>query len=125
MGTWGAGNFDGDTAGDFLSTITASLVKDITTAMNGDPVGLEPDEWDGNKVPGAIELLALIAAQHWVGTVLPKAADVRAWSAKFIGIWDATIDDLDPNEEWKVKRREVLVRTFDSLVSACSREEAS
>lgn len=125
MGTWGPGNFDSDTAADHLSILASKLVTDIATAMSGDLVGLEPDEWDGTTVPCNVELLTLIAKQRWVGVTLPAPDAVAAWSTTFVGVWDASIDDLGPSPTWKHARREVLVRTFAELELLCAREAAS
>ena len=121
MGTWGSGNFDSDTAADFLSELVASIVSKLETAMSGDDVSLEPDEWEGTTVPCTVELLALLARQRWVGVTLPLPATVAAWSTRYLAIWDAAIDELGPGPDWKSERRAVLVRTFDELRGECER----
>lgn len=123
MGTWGAGNFDGDTAADHLSSLTARLREEIAKAMAGDPVELEPDEYWGNAVPCNVEILAMLAEQRWVGVVVPDLATVIAWKAKFLGVWEASIDSLEPSPAWKKQRRAVLVATFDRLAKECRRRE--
>ncbi len=125
MGTWGPGNFDSDTAADHLSVLADKLVTDIETAMSGEPTGLEPDEWDGTTVPCNVELLTLLAKQRWVGVTLPAPATVAAWGTRFVEVWDGSIDGLTPKPEWKLARREVLVRTFAELEELCAREAAS
>jgi hypothetical protein len=115
MGTWGAGNFDSDTAADHLSTIAAKLIGEIEAAMRGDPVEIEADEYWGVAVPCNLELLALFAEQGWVGALLPDSAEIAAWKAKFLEVWEESIDGLSPSLEWKKARRAVLVRTFDRL----------
>jgi hypothetical protein len=123
MGTWGPGNFDEDAAADLLSSTTSELLEQIVTAME-DPEGLEPDEIDGVMVPCNVELLALIAEQHWVGTTLPDATTVAAWKATYLAVWDGAIDGLAPKPAWKKERRAVLAHTFDRLHAACvAREE--
>lgn len=123
MGTWAAGNFDSDTAADHLSAITARLRDEVATAMAGDPVELEPDEFWGTAVPCNVEMLAMFAEQRWVGVVLPEAATVAAWKKTFLAVWEASIDDLGPNAAWKKARRAVLVETFDRLAKECRRRE--
>lgn len=125
MGTWGPGNFDSDTAADHVSMLASKLVTDIETAMNGDAVALEPDEWDGTTVPCNVELLTLIAKQGWVGVTLPAPDIVAGWGTKFVGIWAASIDGLDPSPQWKARRRDVLVRTFAELEALCARERSA
>jgi hypothetical protein len=123
MGTWGAGNFDNDTSADHLSIIAAKIHGDLKTAMEGDPVELEPDEYWGNAVPCNVEILALFAEQRWVGNVLPDSRTVAAWKKKYLAVWDKTIDTLGPDASWKKKRRAIIVKTFDRLAKQVHREE--
>ncbi|MER8084564.1 DUF4259 domain-containing protein [Streptomyces sp. NPDC058316] len=125
MGTWGSGNFDDDTAADHLSGITGRLVSEIEEAMAGDPVGLEPDEYWGVAVPCNVELLCLIAEQHYVGATVPGAAVVERWEKTFMDVWERTIDGLEPEPEHKEKRRAELIRTFDRLRTVLSAREAA
>ncbi|GGN92537.1 hypothetical protein GCM10010112_79830 [Actinoplanes lobatus] len=118
MGTWGAGNFDSDTAADHLSILTERLVSEVEEAMSGDPVELEPDEYWGVAVPCNLEILHVLASRRWVGVVLPEAATVEAWKATYLAVWDATIDGLEPAPEHRTQRRAALERTFDQLVEA-------
>ncbi|MEU1623016.1 DUF4259 domain-containing protein [Streptomyces sp. NPDC005722] len=115
MGSWGSGNFDGDTAADHLSLLTARLVREVEDAVAGAPGTLEPDEYWGVAVPCNVELLHLIAGRGWAGAVLPAAATVHRWKAAHLAAWDAAIDDLEPSPEYRAERRAVLVRTFDAL----------
>ncbi|MGW1406501.1 DUF4259 domain-containing protein [Streptomyces sp. NPDC002403] len=116
MGTWGSGNFDSDTAADHLSGVTGRLVSEIEEAMAGDPVGLEPDEYDGVTVPCNIELLCLIAEQNHVGASVPEPAVAEGWKKTFMDVWERTIDGLEPERGYKKDRRVELIRTFDRLV---------
>ncbi|WP_405751682.1 DUF4259 domain-containing protein [Streptomyces sp. NBC_00012] len=117
MGTWGSGNFDSDAAADHLSGITGRLVSEIEEAMAGDPVGLEPDEYDGVAVPCNVELLCLIAEQGHVGASVPEPAVVAEWKKTFMDVWERTIDGLEPKQGYKEDRRAELIRTFDRLVA--------
>ncbi|MFD3457460.1 DUF4259 domain-containing protein [Streptomyces sp. NPDC058691] len=121
MGGWGTGNFDEDTAADHLGLLTGRLTAEVAQAMDGDPSGLEPDEYWGVAVPCNLELLHLLATQGWVGVTLPEAATVRAWKARYLAVWDATVDGLEPGADYRARRREVLVRTFDGLTEVVER----
>jgi tetratricopeptide (TPR) repeat protein len=114
MGVWGEGNFDDDTAADYLSVLTRRLVEELAAAM--DNKNVEPDEYWGVAVPCIAELLNLIARQKWVGTMIPKPAVVDKWKRDYMSVWDGYIDQLDPNPELNERRRAVLVRTFDELL---------
>lgn len=117
MGTWGAGNFDNDTAADHVSQMVSRLVQEITEAIE-DPSSLEPDEYGGTMVPCNVELLTLIAKQGWTGAELNAVAvsNVRVWKSVYMGVWEQSIDELDPKALWKIERRQVLEQTFDALI---------
>ncbi|MFD7658060.1 hypothetical protein ACFV4N_29155, partial [Actinosynnema sp. NPDC059797] len=100
MGTWGTGNYDNDTAADHLGTRTGGLIEEIAEYFAGDPVELEPDEYGGVVVPGAVELLCLIAEQGWVGAALPPPDVAREWKRRYLEVWEATIDELEPSPEY-------------------------
>ncbi|MFF2013392.1 DUF4259 domain-containing protein [Streptomyces sp. NPDC058195] len=121
MGTWGSGNFDSDAAAEHLSEITGRLVSRIAEAMAGDPVLLEPDEYDGVTVPCDIELFCLIAEQGYVGAGVPEPGVVAGWRETFMGVWERTIDGLEPGPEYKEGRRAELTRTFDRLAALAER----
>ncbi|MEU1365563.1 DUF4259 domain-containing protein [Streptomyces sp. NPDC005803] len=118
MGTWGAGNFDSDTAADHLSELAGRLVTEVTEAMTGDPVGIEPDEYGGVTVPCNLELLLVLARQGWVGVTLPSPEVIRSWQKTFLAVWEATIDGLEPEPVYKAERRAVLNGTFERLAEA-------
>ncbi|MFJ3702722.1 MULTISPECIES: DUF4259 domain-containing protein [Streptomyces] len=118
MGTWGAGNFDSDTAADHLAALTDRLVTEVTEAMAGDPVELEPDEYRGVTVPCNLELLLVLARQGWVGVILPPPEVIRAWQQTFLAVWERTIDGLEPDPAYKDERRAVLDGTFEQLAAA-------
>lgn len=124
MGTWGSGNFDDDTAADHLSMVTDRLITEVADAMSGDPVRIEPDEYWGVAVPCNLELLHLIAQQGHVGACLPEPEVIAGWKARYLAVWDATIDGLEPKPAYKEQRRAVLVRTFDQLSELAEHERA-
>jgi tetratricopeptide (TPR) repeat protein len=116
MGTWGEGNFDGDTSTEHLYALMDRLVAEVTTAM-ANPQDIEPDEYWGCAIPCNIEILNVIARQRWSGTNIPKPAIVEQWKRDYLSVWDGHIDELEPAPEHKTKRREVLVKTFDELLT--------
>lgn len=123
MGTWGAGNFDSDTAADHLSILAARVLEELEAAFAGAERELEADEYWGVAVPCNVELLALFAEQRWVGNTLPTLATARGWKARYLAIWERSIDALSPKPGWKQERRSVIAATFDRLAEACAREE--
>ncbi|WNI24387.1 DUF4259 domain-containing protein [Streptomyces sp. ITFR-16] len=118
MGTWGAGNFDSDTAADHLSALVDRLVAEVTEVMSGDPAEIEPDEYGGVAVPCNLELLLMLDAAGWVGVTLPPAEVVRQWQESYMAVWERTIDGLGPSDAYRAERRAVLTGTFERLARA-------
>ncbi|MEV0495276.1 DUF4259 domain-containing protein [Streptomyces atratus] len=118
MGTWGAGNFDSDTAADHLAAPADRLVTEVTEAMSGDPVEFEPDEYRGVAVPCNLELLLVLARQGWVGAILPSPEMIRTWQEKFLAVRERTIDGLEPKLAYKDERSAILNETFEPLAEA-------
>ncbi|MFF3263130.1 DUF4259 domain-containing protein [Streptomyces sp. NPDC002932] len=125
MGTWGAGNFDSDTAADHLAELAERLVAEVTQAMGGDPVELEPDEYWGVAVPCNLELLLVLHRQDWVGVTLPPPEVIRAWRETFLAVWERTIDGLEPKPAYKDARRAILNDTFEQLAEASAATAAA
>ncbi|WP_406110641.1 DUF4259 domain-containing protein [Kitasatospora purpeofusca] len=117
MGTWGSGNFESDTALDHLSAVVGRLVEEVAEAMDGDPVGIEPDEYWGEAVPCQLELLHVLAQAGHATEGLPKAEVIEGWKETFMAVWERSIDGLEPKPRYKKERREVLIRTFDQLAA--------
>lgn len=115
MGTWAHGNFDNDTALDWLDDITGQLLDEIAEAMES-PELLEADELDADLVPCRIELLCAMAEKG----MPPQWPDVQLlaqWKQIFLQAWDCSIDELEPSEEYKRERRATLVATFDRMLA--------
>lgn len=115
MGTWAHGNFDNDTALDWLDDITAQLLDEISEAMDS-PETLQADELDADLVPCRIELLCAMAEKG----MPPQWPDVQVlaqWKQIFLQAWDASIDELEPTADYKRDRRNTLVATFDRMLA--------
>ena len=115
MGVWAHGNFDNDTALDWLGDITGQLLDEIAEAMDS-PELLEADELDADLVPCRIELLCAMAEKG----MPPQWPDVQLlaqWKQIFLQAWDASIDELEPSEDCKRERRATLVATFDRMLA--------
>ena len=114
MGTWAHGNFDNDTALDWLDDITGQLLDEIAEAMES-PELLEADELDADLVPCRIELLCAMAEKG-----MPHNGPMQLlaqWKQIFLQAWDSSIDELEPSEEYKRERRATLVATFDRMLA--------
>lgn len=125
MGVWGPGNFESDTVADGLGELTDRIIGDIAEQYDGasDDSALDPDEWGGEMVPAWLELLVDIVERRRVGATFPTAAVLTDWRDRYLRVWDGYIDDLDPDEDYKVARRAVLVGTFDRAISLAAIRE--
>ncbi len=115
MGVWGTGNFENDTAADYLSLITSQIAEEIEEAISH-PNEIEPDEFEGVVVPCKLEILYLFAKQHWVGLMLPDSALVIKWKKEYLFVWDQYMEKSDSKEEYINARRKVIAKTFDQLI---------
>jgi hypothetical protein len=113
MGRWGASNFSNDCAMDYIGRWVDQFVKEIEYAV-AEPGRMEPDEFYGDIMPC---LVALISHLHdLTGTsALPQPGVVAGWKAKYMAVWEAYIDRLNPAPGFKEARRAVLLETFDRL----------
>ncbi|NMM91368.1 DUF4259 domain-containing protein [Rhodococcus sp. SRB_17] len=122
MGVWGSGNFDSDTVADGLGMLTGRIVDDITAEFEEDS-SLEPDEWGGEMVPAWLEILTEIAETRRVGVRFPSTTVLIDWRDRYLRVWDGYIDELEPDDDYKVERRAVLVRTFERAVAVATERE--
>ncbi|OYD60879.1 DUF4259 domain-containing protein [Rhodococcus sp. OK302] len=122
MGVWGSGNFDSDTVADGLGMLTGRIVDDITAEFEDDS-SLEPDEWGGEMVPAWLEILTEIAETRRVGVSFPSTTVLIDWRDRYLRVWDGYIDELEPDDDYKVERRAVLVRTFERAVAVAAERE--
>lgn len=114
MGTWSHGNFENDAALDWLSETTGQLLSEITEAMDS-PDTLDADEWEADIVPCRIELLCVMS-ENGMRPNWPELDLLNEWKSIYLAAWDASIDELDPDPDYKSNRRTELVATFDRML---------
>lgn len=126
MGTWGPGNFEDDTAADGLGEITDDLIAKISEqfADEDDDTALEPDEWGGSMVPAWLELLTDLGSAGRVGATFPASTTIETWRDRYLRVWDEYIDELDPDEDYRVERLRVLTSTFERALALAHKREA-
>jgi hypothetical protein len=118
MGSWGAGNFDSDTAADHLGMLCEKILAQ-TSKMMRTKKRLAPDEYFGVAVPCNLELLNLIRRQGYVGCTLPEPEIIEEWKVRYMEVWDARIEGLAPGPQYaahRKARRRILLKTFDELI---------
>ena len=138
MGTWGAGNFDSDTALDyrdeFVQAHLQPLVREIEAAMEGEAKYIEPQEVEGVAVMCRVEILCWFAEQIGGGWVLPEPEVVGRWRKRYLAVWDGTMNQpwlfegrsITPAQSAKPgfadRRRVVVVGTWDRLEQMSRRQ---
>jgi Domain of unknown function (DUF4259) len=122
MGTWGSGNFQSDTALDHLGTVVQPLFTQISQAFKN-KVSLEPDEYDGTAALCNMDILVAIAyglgsqKSPFFISKFPQVKTIESWQKIYLEVWDETIDGLDPDEDYKLERRDVIVKTFERFIA--------
>ncbi|MBD2766876.1 DUF4259 domain-containing protein [Hymenobacter sp. BT664] len=113
MGTWGSGNFDSDDALDYLSDIANPLVEKLMEVVEN-PELADADE-ESNHCMAAVEILTMLSQYYSDTRLNPQfVADCRR---TVLTQWDETIDELDPDPDYKVARRQVMEQSFDKLLA--------
>lgn len=114
MGTWGSGNFENDAALDYINEQVDRYIH-IIEEIFGDPVRFRLDEdAEGTLIP-SVALLSLLC-EHCHGA-LPSRVDVAAWKARYLEMYDAQIDGLEPAPDYERQRRAEIEATFDTLLN--------
>jgi hypothetical protein len=124
MGTWGPGNFENDYAADQLYEVCGPLLKQIEEAFDNSTM-LEPDE-DGPLVMANLEIIACLSEHlgcyargelqdFLYPCVMPPPKTIADWKRRFLEVWDACIDGLAPDPDYKRQRREVILETFQRV----------
>jgi hypothetical protein len=111
MGTWGPGNFENDAALDFIDEEIDRHVRAIE-AIFADSQRFSLDEDAEGELMPRVAILALLCELG----VLNNPADVSAWRARYLEMYDDQIDNLEPKGELKLQRRAVIAATFDTLI---------
>jgi GNAT superfamily N-acetyltransferase len=110
MGTWGPGNFQDDRARDWLwQSAQIPLVKTIESELKCQ------DEGNDHVIMAAVEVLTLLCEQ--LNAIPPEPEEVTKWRVSYVRAWKCYIDNLDPEQDYKKQRLEVINATFDRLLT--------
>jgi hypothetical protein len=126
MGTWGAGNFENDDAAEYFIGLCKPLVEQIRSTV-AQPELMQPDEPDSDIMMANVEILAVLGSNigktksDKIGRLifpfpLPASDEVGRWKDEYLKVWDGYIEKL-AGEDYKVRRRRVIVDTFDRLIA--------
>ena len=109
MGTWGSGNFDNDSACDYLGEVEHELVERIEEILADEDRCALDEEGDGVLMP-TLQMLSVLHEHCRMG--LPEPATVKRWKVKFLAVYDEQIDGFEPVPGHKEARRGVIEATF-------------
>src|SRR5262249_60746525 len=121
MGTWGTGNFENDTAAEYLIRLCTPLVEQIRNAV-AQPQLMEPDEYDSDVMMANVEILAVLAAnigrteKSAIGGMIfpfpfPSVKEIKQWKKEYLKVWDNYIDKLEPKGDHKLRSRRGISET--------------
>lgn len=114
MGCWGVQNFDSDAALDFVGGISGAMTEKVENWLDDEDHDLSDGE--GEVIP-AIVIIKLLTEN--CGVAPPKAEEIVDWRERYLACYDEQIDDFEPEDDFKIERRKILVETFKSVESAC------
>ena len=118
MGTWGTGNFESDAALDFINEQVDRYVGVIEEIFADESRFRLDEDAEGMLIPSVV-VLALLCER--CDGALPSRIDVAAWKARYLDMYDAQIDGLEPARDYKRQRRDEIAATFDTLLRWQSR----
>jgi hypothetical protein len=112
MGTWGSGNFDSDSALDFIGGEVRRHIREIDAIM-ADEVRFRLDEDAEAMLMPSVVMLSLLCEHCHSG--LPRDLDADAWKARYLAMFDEQIGGLAPAPGFAEERRAIIAATFDHL----------
>ena len=75
-------------------------------------------------VPAWLELLTDLGSAGRVGATFPASTTIETWRDRYLRVWDEYIDELDPDEDYRVDRLRVLTSTFERALTLAHKREA-
>ena len=72
-----------------------------------------------------VGLYAVARRRHDLHTSLPDAEVVRKWKAKYMEVWEFTVGECDPAEDYRRERAVLLNESFDNLIALASKKNKS
>jgi hypothetical protein len=118
MGTWGTGNFESDNGLNVLAFWVNKIVDDIRAAFSHDSQNsLYDADGEGHIVANVDILATLLEAYHFYIDL--ELSEVSRWKSDYLNTFDRIAAKYTKPEAmgFAEKRREVIVNTFDRLLS--------
>ena len=114
MGTWGAGNFDNDSACDYLDSIKFQLIKVIEDCFQTEDETELLDEC-GDELMASVEILTLLTEHYYGHNPHVEVSEAQRWREKFLRMYDEQLDDYEPQKDYNIERRKIIEDTFNKL----------
>lgn len=117
MGTWGEGNFENDSAMDFIDEEIDRHVAAIEAIFADSGRFCLDEDAEGELMP-RVAILTFLCGECG-GVFNPasgKAPDISAWKTRYLEMYDDQIDGMEPGGDFKSQRRAVIAATFDRLI---------
>jgi hypothetical protein len=112
VGTWAEGG-SLDYVGDLIDQLTNTVIG----CFNDGNAAL--DEGGESELMPSVAIIGILSER--CGAAPPKPKVIEEWRSKYLAIYDDQIDDLDPNPDYKVKRRKVIDDTFTELIERATK----
>ena len=100
MGTWGAGIYENDSTRDYIDGIIDNISNAVRDIVKRDYTLLHAGMPQSDLFMCYIDLLNAICSRHDLHTSLPDAEVVRKWKAKYMEVWEFTVGECDPAEDY-------------------------
>ena len=123
MGTWGSGIYDNDSTLDYIEGIIKNLCNSIEDMLRYDYILLHAGMTQSYLFMCHIDLLEAICSRDDLYTSLPDTAEIKRWKAKYMEVWEFTIDECEPTKDYQSERAEVLKKSFDRLIALSRRNK--
>ncbi len=112
MGTWGPGNFDNDSANDYIDEFSQEMIDKIEGCFATED-GYSLDEGGEGVLMPTVEILSVLCER--CSGLPPEPEVVVRWKQAYLTNYDDQVDNLEPTPEYKIARRQVIEETFGKL----------
>jgi hypothetical protein len=113
MGVSGSGNFENDSALDYIGDVVKNHINEVEQIINSNVDGSGFGVEDTDVIMAAIEVIIALCEKCYA--VPPKLQLIENWKRLTLEVYDNEIDELRPDPDYKIERRQVINDTFEKL----------
>lgn len=117
MGTWGAGIYENDSTRNYIDGIIDNISNAVRDIVKRDYTLLHAGMPQSELFMCYIDLLSAICSRHDLHASLPEVKEIRKWKAKYMEVWEFTVGECNPDEDYRKERAVVLNKSFDKLIA--------